>query len=191
MSIGGSEELQVGIPMKAVPTVRASQGPTVKSIPTRSLVGVVLPYLLAASLNGCTYVASDSFCRFEVQGTVQSVAGEPLADVSVRFLDTGLDQWRRSSYQPILIADTDSKGRVSAIFSYGWGSRQRTGKGMPREPGVFKLVFDSEGFETVEREFQMENLPARDNMKGCYLLLDFAVVMRAIPQSAPPFSARH
>ncbi len=171
------------IRMKVALTGRVSQGPTEKSthIYKFSMATSYVCLLAVTLVSGCAYVTTDSICRFNVEGSVRLNSDEPLAGVSVQFVDVGLDQWRRSTHQMVPVAVSNSKGRVSERFTYGWGTRYRKGGGRPHEPGAFNLVFVLDGFEEITEAYTLADLPSRDNPVGCHRILNFDVVMRKIP----------
>jgi len=134
----------------------------------------VVLFGIACCSAACTYRVVDAVTRFRVEGVVQTSEGEPLPNVEIYFVDTGLDQWRRSLGEAISVARTDGKGRVSQGFIYSWGYGSRK-NARPDVPGSFYLLFELDGYEFVRHEFNLEDLPRDDKFEA---LVEFRVALQ-------------
>jgi hypothetical protein len=135
---------------------------------------LMIVVLIGPGIIGCATQQIHSVTIFWIQGRVlDKESNFPLEKVDVFFVDTGYDYARSKQRTPIMVAQTNSRGKIEARLNYLWQKRKTAFSHPPEatlEIVLSKDLYKTEILHFKESELKTDGVAFQINLEDVYMV---------------------
>ena len=135
---------------------------------------LMIVVLIGPGIIGCATQQIYSVTIFSIQGRVlDKESNFPLEKVDVFFVDTGYDYARSKQRTPIMVAQTNSRGKIEARLNYLWQKRKTAFSHPPEatlEIVLSKDLYKTEILHFKESELKTDGVAFQINLEDVYMV---------------------
>jgi hypothetical protein len=135
---------------------------------------LMIVVLIGPGIIGCATQQIHSVTIFWIQGRVlDKESNFPLEKVDVFFVDTGYDYALSKQRTPIMVAQTNSRGKIEARLNYLWQKRKTAFSHPPEatlEIVLSKDLYKTEILHFKESELKTDGVAFQINLEDVYMV---------------------
>ena len=135
---------------------------------------LMIAVLIGLAIIGCATQQIHSVTIFSIQGRVlDRESNFPLEKVNVFFVDTGYDYALSRQRTPIMVAQTNSRGKIGARLNYLWQKRKTAFSHPPEatlEIVLSKDLYKTEILHFKESELKTDGVAFQINLEDVYMV---------------------
>jgi hypothetical protein len=137
-------------------------------------ISLMIVAFIGLGLIGCATEHIRSVTIFSIQGRVlDKESNFPLEKVDVFFTDTGYDYTLSKQATPFKIAESNSRGKITARFNYLWARRKTAFSHPPKatlDIVLSKDLYKTKTFHFKESELETDGVSFLINLEDVYMV---------------------